>query len=176
MMHLAGCSFAYNRCCCRVLDEIDALATKYLEHSGVNDPPVPIDVIKFFDPQRSIEVRDLPLKRYLGATWLVDEEWVVYLDASAPSEVRHFTAFHEGFHIICGSSELAFKRTGDTRQAVCERLADYFAASILLPRDFVYRLWPKVVDSRRMADIFSVPQLVMKSWLERLGIVPLSTL
>ena len=31
MIDLAGCSFAFDRCCCRVLEEIEILAGEYLE-------------------------------------------------------------------------------------------------------------------------------------------------
>lgn len=170
MMHLAGCAFAYDRCCCRVLEEVEILAGEYLKQGGVNKPPVPLDIIRLFDSHRLIEVRYLPLKQYFGCTWFVDGEWVVHINSNAPSKARHFTAFHEGFHIIWGSSGLAFRRGGEAHQAVGERLADYFAASILMPRDFVYRFWPEVEDIAKMADIFAVPEPVMKDWLIRLRI------
>jgi hypothetical protein len=171
MLHLAGCSFAYDRCCCRVLEEIEILAGEYLRQGGVKQTPVPLDLISLFDSRRSVEIRYLPLKQYLGCTWFFDEEWIVHVNANAPPEVRHFTAFHEGFHIICGSSGLVFRRRGNAHQAVSERLADYFAASILMPRDFVYGLWPEVEDVAKMARIFTVPEPVMKDWLVRLSVV-----
>ncbi len=170
MMHLAGCAFAYNRCCCQVLEEIEVLAFEYLKQRGVKEPPVPVDLIEMFDTNRSIDMRYLPLKRYLGCTWFIDNEWVVHLNANVPSDVIHHTAFHEGFHIICGSSGFNFKRDDNDRQAVSERLADYFAASILMPRDFVYTLWPEVRDVDKMSTIFGVPNQVMKQWLVRLRI------
>ncbi|MFH1486217.1 MAG: ImmA/IrrE family metallo-endopeptidase, partial [Chloroflexota bacterium] len=84
--------------------------------------------------------------------------------------VRHFTAFHEGFHIICGSSGLAFKGANDRCQPVSERLADYFAASILMPKVFVQQIWPEVKDLSEMARIFSVPEPAVRDWLVRLRI------
>lgn len=170
MTYLAGCSFSYEQCCCRVLDEIENLANQYLERAGINGPPVPIDIIHLFDTQRPIEIRPLPLRRFLGCTWLVDKEWVIHLNSNASAEVTHFTAFHEGFHIICGNSGLAFKRAGERYKKVSERLADYFAASVLMPRNFIFRLWPEVKDITMMAGIFGVPQSVMKDWLIRLRI------
>jgi len=147
MMYLAGCSFSYDHCCCRVLDEIEDLAAEYLHEADVGEPPVPIDV---------------------GCTWLVDEEWVVHLNSNASPETNHFTAFHEGWHIICGNSGLAFDRAGRRYKPVSERLADYFAASILMPKDVVRGIWPEVRDVGRMAGIFKVPEQAMKDWLTRL--------
>jgi IrrE N-terminal-like domain len=171
MMYLAGCSFAYNGCCCRVLEEINNLANKYIELAGISEPPIPLEIISLFDPNRFIEIRPLPLKRLLGCTWLVDKEWVIHLNSNTSPEVTNFTAFHEGFHIICGNSGFAFKQAGERYRKVSERLADYFAASILMPKNFVYGLWPEVKDLAKMAGIFGVPQLEMKDWLTRLRIL-----
>ena len=103
MLHLAGCSFASDHCCCQILKEIETLADEYLKQAGVTEPPVPYDIISLFDTQRPIEIRYLPLKRYHGCTWNIDRQWVVYINEDLRSETRHFTAFHEGFHVICGS-------------------------------------------------------------------------
>jgi hypothetical protein len=170
MTHLAGCSFSYVRCCCRVLDEIEELANEYISQAGVSEPPVPTDIISLFDKQRPIEIRQLPLRRFHGCTWLVDEEWVVHLNSNAEPKEANFTVFHEGFHIICHNFGLAFRRVEERNKKVSERLADYFAASVLMPRNFIYRLWPEINDPTKMADIFSVPQLVMEDWLTRLRI------
>ena len=171
MTYLTGCSLAYDHCCCRVLDEIEDLANKYIGQAGVGEPPVPTDIIGLFDPQRPIEIRPLPLRHFLGCTWLVDKEWVIHLNSNSTPDVTHFTAFHEGFHIICGNSGLAFRRASERYKKVSERLADYFAASILMPRNFIYQIWPEVKDPVRMASIFDVPYPVMKDWLTRLRIV-----
>ena len=171
MMYLAGCSFAYDHCCCRVLDEVEDLAAEYLRQADVDGPPVPMDVINLFDPHRPIEIRSLPLRRFLGCTWLVEKEWVVHLNSNASPEVNNFTAFHEGFHIICGNSGLAFSRAGTRYKPVSERLADYFAASILMPKDVVRGIWPEVQDAGKMAGIFRVPESAMKDWLTRLRLI-----
>ena len=171
MMYLAGCSFAYDHCCCRVLDEIEDLASGYLQQAGVSEPPVPMELVNLFDPHRRIEIRPLPLRRFLGCTWLVDEEWVVHLNSNASPETNHFTAFHEGFHIICGNSGLALSRAGRRYKPVSERLADYFAASILMPKDTVRGIWSDIRDVGEMADIFRVPEQAMRDWLTRLRLV-----
>jgi Zn-dependent peptidase ImmA (M78 family) len=154
-----------------VLDEIEDLADKYLKQAGFTEPPVSMDIISLFDPKRPVEIRPVPLRRFLGCTWLVDKEWVIHLNSNLSHEENLFTAFHEGFHVICGNSGLAFRRAGERYKKVSERLADYFSASILMPRNFVYSLWPIVEDPIQMASIFGVPQSVMNDWLTRLRIL-----
>lgn len=172
MLHLAGCSFAYKECCCQILKEIEDLADEYLKEACVTEPPVPYDIIRMFDTQQPIEIRYLPMKRYYGCTWSIDQQWVVYINEDLRSDTRRFTAFHEGFHIICGSSGLAFKDNKNGHEVVSERLADYFAASILMSREMVYRYWPETRSLSKIAGIFSVPEVEMKDWLVRLHILP----
>ena len=50
--------------------------------------------------------------------------------------------------------------------------ADYFAASVLMPKKWVYKLWPNMQSVKSMAITFDVPESVMRSWLERLGLAP----
>lgn len=174
MLHLVGCSLGYNHCCCRVLDEIEALANEYLKQANVSEPPVPLDVVNLFDSHRPIELRPLPLRAYFGCTWFLGKEWVIHLNTNDSPVVNKFTAFHEGFHIISRNCGLAFSRAGDGYKPLSERLADYFAASILMPRAFVCRFWPEVQSLSEMASIFGVPEPVMKNWLTRLRFIKLS--
>jgi len=172
MLHLAGCSFASNNCCCQILEEIETLAGEYLNKAAVTKPPIPWDIITFFDTQQPVEIRYLPLKRYYGCTWSIDRQWVVYINENLRPDTKLFTAFHEGFHIICGSSGLTFKDNKNGHEVVSERLADYFAASILMPRDLIHKYWSEIKNPVKMANIFSVPEIEMKAWLVRLRILP----
>lgn len=171
MIHLAGCSFGYDHCCCRVLDEIESLANQYLEQAGIHKPPVPMDIIQLFDTKHPVEIRPLPMRRYLGCTWFVDDEWVIHLNEDNRPDINNFTAFHEGFHIVSGISGLAFSKKDDYRKPLNERLADYFAASISMPRSFIFDMWPEVKNVEKMASIFKVPESVMIEWLVRLRIL-----
>ena len=170
MLHLRGCSLGYESCCCRVLDEIETLAAEYLKQADVREPPVPLDVVNLFDPHRPIEIRSLPLEACCGCTWFLGKEWVIYLNANDTSVVNRFTTIHEGFHIVCRNTGLAFSRDGDFYKPLSERLADYFSTSILMPRAFVYSLWPEVQSISELANIFSVPEPIAEYWLTRLGV------
>jgi len=160
----------YDRCCCRVLKEIEALASGYLRQAGVEKPPVPMDVIHLCDPVRPIELRPFPLKAYFGCAWFLGNEWVVHLNSNNALDVNRFTAFHEGFHIVCSNSGLSFSKVNDPCKPLGERLADYFAASILMPRPFVTEVWPRVRSVRKMSKMFEIPEPIMRDWLTRLGL------
>lgn len=172
MLHLAGCAMGYEHCCCRVLDEIESLTRQHLDQAGVIGPPVPMDLVYLCDPVHTIEFRMIPLKAYFGCAWFLGNEWVVHLNSNNPVEVNRFTAFHEGFHILCSSSSISFSKVNDHYKPLGERLADYYAASLIMPRPFVEELWPQVEDVSQLARIFGAPEPMMQHWLVRLGLVP----
>ena len=157
-----------DHCCCKVLDEVESLANDYLESAAIFEPPIPLNIIELCDPKRPIELRPFPLKAYFGCAWFLGNEWVVHLNANQSANMNRFTAFHEGFHIVCSNSHISFSKAGDCYKPLSERLADYFAASILMPRRFVYELWPQTQSIGEMAKIFGVPQPIMGEWLVRL--------
>lgn len=167
LSHLAGCYFRNPACCCQVLDEIEKLAKKYVMQAGIEGPPVPIDLISLFDTRRPIEFRSLPLKHCFGAAWLLDDEWVIHLNANVTFAERRFTAFHEGFHIICRNSGMRISHTEDSVRPLGERLADYFASCVLLPWDFIADLSPAELYPERIAKTFHVPEHIARARLMR---------
>lgn len=171
MLHLAGCSMSSDHCCCKVLDEVESLADDYLESATIAERPVPLNIIELCDPKRPIELRPFPLKAYFGCAWFLGNEWVVHLNQNQSTEMNRFTAFHEAFHIVCSNSRISFSKAGDCYKPLSERLADYFSASILMPRRFVHELWPQVQDVTKMAEVFVIPRPVMADWLTRLGLI-----
>lgn len=168
MLHLAECSFRNPSCCCRILEEIEYVADQYLGIGHVIAPPVPTDLVKQFDLNRHIEIRKVPLKACYGASWFLGDEWVIHLNENtAPSENR-FTTFHEGFHIICQNSGFRWSHSNDLCKPLGEHLADYFAASILMPRNMVTDIWPEIQNIEEMAAMFGVPKGVASKRLNRL--------
>lgn len=172
ILRLEGCPELRYDYTCRPLVEIEALASEYLRRGNVHEPPVPVELISLSDPSQPVEIRSLSLKEHHGCTWFLGDEWVIYLNANDPPSVSRYTVFHEAFHIILHSSGVAFTRRSDSGWAFKEMAADYFAASVLMPKEWVYKLWPNVESVKRMAIIFDVPESVMSSWLKRLGLVP----
>ena len=107
-----------------------------------------------------------------GATWHLNDCWIIHLNANDPPATRRFTLFHEAFHVItqCNCC-YSLKGRVNERHSFYELLAERFAASILMPREWVKKKWLEVNDLDRMAQIFFVPKPVMYIELKLLGLV-----
>jgi hypothetical protein len=158
--------------CCWVLEAVESLASDYLTRAEVHSPPVPSELINFFDESRNIEVRLVPLKALHGAVWLLGEEWVIQLNGRDPQSVRRYSMFHEAFHIAYRIAYPAFNKTELRITSFNEVLADHFATCFLMPREWVEEHWPKVQDVRVMARKFDVPLKQMKKRLKQLNLLP----
>jgi len=114
---------------------------------------VPSELVASFDPQRKIEIRNVPLKVYSGDTWLLGNEWVVHVSDTQSPAAKRCTLFHEAFHILCSmaSGLPHVKKTDLIHRPFNELLADHFAACMLMPKGWVQEQWLKVRDIREMA-------------------------
>jgi len=156
---------------CRMAQMVEMLAQKYLKKGGVHCPPVPTGLLSLADKQHAIETRLLPLKAYHGAIWHLREGWIIQLNDNDILATRRLTLFHEAFHILahCKTAPV-FRKRGSLQGSFNELLADHFAKSILMPREWVKEKWAEVKDLDKMAEIFGVPKSAMCISLKRLGI------
>lgn len=173
MLKLEGCHKCRCSCTCHLILEIEGLASEYLWRGDIREPPVPTELISLCDLSRAVEIRFLPLREHHGCAWFLGDEWVIYLNANDLASMNRYTVFHEAFHIILHSSGIVFTRTSASGLALKETAADYFAASVLMPKKWVYKLWPNVQSVEMMATIFNVPESAMRKWVRRLGLVPM---
>ena len=148
------------------------LAQKYLKKGGVHYPPVPTGLISLADEQRSVETHPLPLKVYHGATWFLKDKWILQVKVSDTSAAKRFTLFHEVFHILvhCRTTPM-FRARGIREGFFNELLAECFANSILMPKEWVIEKWAEVKDLNKMAEIFGVSKLAIRVRLKTLGLV-----
>lgn len=172
MLHLEGCHKCRYSCTCHLTLEIEGLASEYLRMGDIREPPVPTEMISLCDLSRAVEIRFLPLREHHGCAWFLGDEWVIYLNANDLASMNRYTVFHEAFHIILHGSDIVFTRTSASGLALKETAADYFAANVLMPKEWVYKLWPNVQSVEKMASIFGVPESAMRKWVSRLGLVP----
>ena len=157
---------------CRVAQLVEKLAQKYLKMGGVCCLPVPEGLIRLFDKQHSIEVRQVPLMVYHGAIWRLRDGWVIQLKTSDAPATKRFALFHEVFHILAHCRTIpVFRKRGTRQGSFNELVADYFAACILMPRQWVREEWAEVKDWDRMAEIFGVPKSAMWLKLRQLGLI-----
>ena len=169
-LRIARCMYRDQPGCCWVLAAVETLATNYLTNFDISRPPVPSEFIRAFDSNREIEVRTLPLKGLHGAAWLLEDEWVIQLNQKDSPLIRRHTLFHEGFHIICRNESPSFKRTDLKYKPFRDILADHFATCLLMPKDWVRELWPKVRDVQKIASLFGVSAPAMQHRLGQLGL------
>lgn len=170
MMTLEGCEDGHCEHPCVMLQEVEAQATGILRDAGVAAPPVPLDLLQSFDPGNPVEIRYIPLHAHYGAAWLVEDGWVLQLNSNQPPTVNRFVAFHEGYHILHRQpGSLRAAEGCDGCRSFAEDLADYFAASILMPRAWVAMYWERIHNVQAMAGLFQVPAGAMRSWLRRWG-------
>ena len=151
---------------------VEKLANKYLKKGNIKQPPVPAELIPLADKKHPIEVRMIPLSCCNGATWNIDDCWVIHLNENDPLATRRFTLFHEAFHVITQCNGCySLKGRVDRGHSFCELLAERFASSILMPREWVKKKWLEGNDLDEMAKIFVVPKPVIYIELKLLKLV-----
>lgn len=158
--------------CGRMHELVEKLALYYLKKGRVHYPPTPTDLIYLIDGQYDVEIRPVLLKAYHGAVWHLQDGWVIHLNATDTNERKRFTLFHEVFHILAHRrASPVFNKRGGTEGSFNETMADCFAACILMPEVWVRKMWAKVKDLDRMAEIFGVPVQAMCVRLKWLGLL-----
>jgi len=156
----------------RIFELVGMLAKMYLTKAGVHRPPVPTELISLVDEHRPIEIRQLPLKAYHGAIWRLSDRWIIQLKSNDTPARQRFTAFHEAFHILahCRATPV-FKKIGTKEGAFNELLADHFAGSILMPKEWAKEKWAEVKDLDRMVEIFEIPKPIVWFGLKGMGLI-----
>ncbi|MFC1951910.1 ImmA/IrrE family metallo-endopeptidase [Chloroflexota bacterium] len=160
-----------------IFTSVERLANRYLEKAKVHYPPTPADLIALADDNRPVEVHLLPLKAYHGSIWRLNGSWIIQLNKNDTSARRRFTLFHEVFHILAHCKATPLFRKKETKitkitkmnekGSFNELLADHFASSILLPREWVKAKWVEVKNLDRMVEIFEIPKPVV--WITLKG-------
>jgi len=159
-------------CIGRLFQLVEMLAQHYIKVGKVHRPPVPARLVRLFDQQHTIEVRQLPLKVYHGAIWNQQDGWVIQIKESDSSATKRFTLFHEAFHILahCRTAPV-FSKIGSMVGCFNELLADEFASCLLMPRKWVVETWARVKDLDSIAEIFDVPKPAACLRLRQLGLI-----
>jgi hypothetical protein len=146
----------------RIFQLIEMLATQYLEKARLYQPPVSDELIHHMGISKPIEISKLPLKNHHGAVWDLGDFWLIQLKESDVPSMQRLTIFHEGFHIIARTKAIpVFHRLGSNEGLFNEILADYFADSIQMPREWLRKKWLAVHNFNQMLEIFQVTPLSM---------------
>ncbi len=149
------------------VSRVKELAEKVLRDSSCSKPPVNVNLVGLFDPGKPVIVHAVPLNGHRGKLLDQGDEWQILVNRNDPPVSQRFTILHEGFHVLRQAGGVALQSTGND----LELLADFFAACVLMPEEWVCARWPKVKELWQMASIFKVSQAAMKIRLMELGLV-----
>ena len=146
-------------------------AISLLAMQDVTGPFVPNDVVTSIARIRVEYVGDLPVS---GSAYWDGTYWVIAINSSEPLVRQRFSLMHELKHIIDHPTRaLVTPSPGVTVGEHHERIADYFAASVLMPRSWVKRAWGSgTQDVATLARRFNVSTKAMTMRLEHLNLAP----
>lgn len=153
-------------------------AWKIRERVGMAQTPA-INLIWLRD-QQAVPVSRVPSYQLNDESGLttdaVSGELEIYINTNEPLVRQRFTLLHEFKHALdFFDTDVLYARLGSgnpkRRSAQIERLANEFAAYVLMPTMLVKRTWFASQDVERLARQFCVSAEAMTTRLERLGLV-----
>ena len=145
-------------------------ASRFRELLGLIQAELPEEAISDLPRLHVTREYDLPVS---GLAQWSNGRWLVALNGNEPPARQHFSLAHELFHIINHTTGAQMhpdlpSQPGTLR---AERLADYFAGCLLMPKRHVKRLSGEGRDLEQLADEFSVSPRAMQVRLSQLGLV-----
>jgi Zn-dependent peptidase ImmA (M78 family) len=108
-----------------------------------------------------------------GATRQVEDLWVVLVNRDEAAVRRRFTIAHEIKHILDDQAVAHLRASGNAEVPnwITERICDYFAACLLMPRMWVKRAWTTgTQDERDLARLFNVSTDAIRIRLRQIGL------
>jgi Zn-dependent peptidase ImmA (M78 family) len=145
-------------------------AGRLLELRGIDCPAVPDSIITNLP---KIEVRKMAPFPTSGASHWSQGKWRVAINATEPATRQRFSLAHEFKHIIDHrDSDVLYGALPDRERAqMIERICDYFAGCLLMPRPWVMAAHASgtqhVMD---LALVFSVSPTAMTVRLSQIGL------
>src|SRR5690242_1325251 len=139
------------------------------------EPPVAVGLIAELP---RIEVRVVPNRDLAGLSgmsqWLKQQShWLIAINRDDSQTRRRFTLGHEFKHILDNPYiNVLYPKSEQSAEDRAERMCDYFAACLLMPRPWVKRLWAQgVQDAAVLAATFNVSPAAMDRRLQELGVI-----
>jgi predicted transcriptional regulator len=145
-------------------------ANRLLEHLDVQTKAVPTEIISDLPRIRVERERGLPVS---GSAHWNGRYWIITLSADEHPMRQRFSLMHEFKHIIDHTTKdyLYHDRPGMTAYQQAERVADYFAACLLMPKRVVKRLWgERHQDILRLSETLQVSPAALRYRLDQLGL------
>jgi Zn-dependent peptidase ImmA (M78 family) len=150
----------------------DLQATRLLVLLELDHGPVPESAIA--DLPR-IQVERMTPAPVSGAAQWSRGRWMIIVNGAEPWGRQRYSLAHEFKHVLDAPfiKYLYPARQGQSPEERAERICDYFAACLLMPRVWVKQLYfnEGIQDLRRLANRFDVSVTAMQVRLLQLGIV-----
>ena len=145
-------------------------ANRLLEYFDVQTSAVPNEIVTELPRIRVERERGLPVS---GSAHWSGRYWIITLSADEHPLRQRFSLMHEFKHIIDHTTKdsLYHDRPGGAAHEQSERVADYFAACLLMPKRIVKRHWfggPQNIE--RLAATLQVSQAALRYRLDQLGL------
>ncbi|MDB2229979.1 ImmA/IrrE family metallo-endopeptidase [Mycobacteroides abscessus subsp. abscessus] len=151
-------------------------AAKLLELHGINDGPVPENVITGIPHIRIINTSRFDNTAIVdgACTWdAKTRRWVILLNRTNTVQRRRSTLAHEFKHILDDPIDNLYKaahRLGRSPQA--EHAANYFAGCLLIPREFLHRAWHSGIrHPAALATLFQASEHAITVRLRQTGLI-----
>ena len=145
-------------------------ANRLLEHFAITTNAVPDEIITELPRIKVEREHGLPVS---GAAHWNGRYWVITLCADEHPLRQRFSLAHEFKHVADHTTKgfLYFDRRTATAHEQAERVADYFAACLLMPKRVVKRLWGEQhQDIGHLADMLQVSPAALQYRLDQLGL------
>jgi Zn-dependent peptidase ImmA (M78 family) len=145
-------------------------AQSFLALSGIVVPAVPSQIISELPRIRVSHLSPFPTS---GASHWFQGQWLVVVNASEPITRQRFSLAHEFKHILDHRFvKLIYSSLPDKeRCAMTERICDYFAGCLLMPRPWVKSLYCSgIQDVTELARHFAVSPAAMAVRLNQIGL------
>ncbi len=146
-------------------------AQRFLALTGITEPSVPERIITELP---HVQVNRLSPFPSSGASHWTRGRWLVILNGSEPATRQRFSLAHEAKHIIDHRfvKVIYSNFTENERHDMIERICDYFAGCLLMPRPWVKRIYCS--GNQHLPDLaqtFGVSQAAMSVRLNQIGLI-----
>lgn len=145
-------------------------ANRLLKHFDVQTIAAPNEIVTELPRIRIERERGLGVS---GAAHWNGRYWVITVSSDEHPLRQRFSLFHEFKHILDHTTKdyLYRDRSGISAHEQAERVADYFAACLLMPKRVVKRLWGEQhQDVFELAEMLQVSRAALRYRLDQLGL------
>lgn len=146
-------------------------ANHLLRYFEIETNAVPEEIISELPRVRVFREDELPVS---GAAHWNGHNWIITVNADEPIFRQRFSVMHEFKHVLDHTTKqfLYHDRPFQTADEQAERVADYFAACLLMPKRVVKRLWCQGNQNMvELAKMLFVSSRALRYRLDQLGLL-----